>query len=383
MLKSQVVSTFVLFLILKYLFLEIVWYKDDKVIKTNENYLIEHKDKLTICKIPKAKKELEGIYKCKAVSDIGMAITKATLQVFESEEKIEKNLAQRTKTEVLKKEEVIKTDEENLKSEVQTEENEREKVQPSRKEFARTETTSSTVIEADYVEITDKATLKKVEDGKKIKKPSPRNVEPVVVPSEYLITSEQQKDEVVKTLDKFVYDSQKAIIKTVEESTNMVAEINELLELLHAKEFGPGESTLRELAKIGYLLRSGVTTEQIETLYDSEYFPALRMPQSQAALVQLVEREGHSALITNVFTQETVQEEDVIASKVGFKAFMNMVELRHATVEEVISHLYPQDFEARSWEEKEAQEVKARLFFFLDYKTIKNMIRKRRHSLII
>ncbi|XP_052746795.1 titin, partial [Bicyclus anynana] len=134
-------------------------------------------------------------------------------------------------------------------------------------------------------------------------------------------------------------------------------EIEEVLEVIDVKKFGPGESPLRELAKIGYMLRKGATTEEIESLYDAQCFPALRAPQAQSALVRLVERQGHSGLITEALTQETTQAEDVIAAKVGFRAFMRMIVSKHATVEEVITHFSPEDFKPRSWEHKEASET--------------------------
>jgi len=77
-------------------------------------------------------------------------------------------------------------------------------------------------------------------------------------------------------------------------------EVEEILELIRAREFGPGESPLRELAQIGFLLRQGVTVNQITSVYHADHFPALRTPEAQSALVQLVEREGHETLISQV-----------------------------------------------------------------------------------
>lgn len=260
----------------------------------------------------KASKELEGLYTCKAISDIGMAVTKAKLQVYDEEDK---------KAQKLKKEKVLKKDDQ--------------------------------IVEEVIVEKT-----KTVKKSKEVKKPDKKEV---VKPLDYQV-SEQDKDEVVETFEES-FKTHKGIIRMVESDSRVVAEINELMEVINAKEFGPGESPLRELAKIGFLLRNGITTEEIESLYDSQYFPALRMPQSQSALVQLVERQGHGALITEVLTEETTQDETVIAAKVGFRAFLKMVELKHTSVEEVIAHFYPEDFKPLSWEQKEAQEVSNKLDF--------------------
>ncbi|XP_024868518.1 titin-like [Temnothorax curvispinosus] len=139
---------------------------------------------------------------------------------------------------------------------------------------------------------------------------------------------------------------------------NIAREVDEIMEVLDAKEFGPGESPLRELATIGYLVRQGVSVNEInECLYRTEIFPALKTPDAQNALVQLVERKGHGPLITQVLTEETTTDESFVAATVGFRAFMRMVELQHATVEEVITHFAPEDFRPRAWEVTEISEV--------------------------
>lgn len=288
-----------------------------------------------------------------------MAVTKATLQVYEANEKFEKIPTKRTKslkTETSKTVAAKQGIDTTLSSVTETEVRKIDTVQPFEPKQIVEDTATMKLTEADYVETIDIATLKKVVDVKQVEEKVTERLETVITPHEYLISSQQQKDETVDILDE-TYETQKGVITTVEKDARMLAEVNELLEVINAKEFGPGESPLRELAKIGYMLRRGVTTEQIESLYDAEYFPALRVPQSQSALVNLVERQGHGALITEVLTEETAQSEDAIAAKVGFRAFMKMVELKHTAVEEVIAHFYPEDFKPRSWERREAQEV--------------------------
>lgn len=302
---------------------------------------------------------------CKAVSDIGMTVTKAKLQVYEKGGKIKKAKEVKQKD---KKEKVIKREEEVVEKDTATEIQE-----DSRDEAVVTEEilviekpklvkkidkkkAKTIITEAESVETVDVASYKKV-DKKEKDVPEQEKAKPVVMPYDYLVSSQSDKEETVQPFET-PYETQKGIIRMVESDTRVAAQINDLLEVINAKEFGAGESPLRELAKIGFMMRSGITTEQIESLYDSQYFPALRVPQSQSALVRLVERQGHGALITEVLTEETTQDEDVIAAKVGFRAFLKMVELKHSSVEEVIAHFYPEDFKPRSWEQKEAHEVK-------------------------
>lgn len=144
-----------------------------------------------------------------------------------------------------------------------------------------------------------------------------------------------------------------------EQRENIARDVEEIMELFDIPEFGPAEQPLKELATIGYLVRQGVTVNEInESLYKTDRFPALVRPDTQNALVQLVEREGHGPLITQVLTEETTTDESIVAATVGFRAFMRMVELQHATVEEVITHFSPEDFRPRAWEVTEVIEVK-------------------------
>lgn len=149
---------------------------------------------------------------------------------------------------------------------------------------------------------------------------------------------------------------------------NIAREVEEIMETLHAKEFGPGEAPLRELATIGFLVRQGVSVNEInESLYRTDNFPALKTPEAQNALVQLVEREGHGPLITQVLTEETTTDESVVAATIGFRAFMRMIELQHVTVEEVLTHFAPEDFRPRAWEVTEATEVRNCFLLFSLY----------------
>lgn len=170
--------------------------------------------------------------------------------------------------------------------------------------------------------------------------------------------TEVKLEEIIERVEKLI----------VQEEIKMSKEISEVLDLIQAKEFGPGESPLRELAEIGYLVRNGISINEITVLYSENKFPSLKAPNAQSALVNVVERKGHSALITEVLTEETTSDEGKLAATVGFKAFMKMIELKHATVEEVITHFSPDDFIQRVWESKEISEVSSILLATLTQK---------------
>lgn len=137
----------------------------------------------------------------------------------------------------------------------------------------------------------------------------------------------------------------------------MADEVNEVLNFIGAHKFGSGELPLRELATIGYLVQRGITVTEITRLYNSDSFPALRNPQSQAALVQLVEREGHGRMISEVLTEETIiDDEHMFASTVGFRAFMRMIQEQHITIEQVIANFKEEDFVSQEWQYGEIRE---------------------------
>lgn len=140
------------------------------------------------------------------------------------------------------------------------------------------------------------------------------------------------------------------------EKYKIADEINEILEIIQADKFGSGEKPLRELATIGFLLQSGITVSEITHLYNADSFPALKNPESQSALVQLVEREGHAQLISEVITEETILDEASLAATVGFRAFLRMIEQQHITIEEVIPNFRHEDFIAQEWKVSEAKE---------------------------
>lgn len=170
-------------------------------------------------------------------------------------------------------------------------------------------------------------------------------------------TSEQPLEEASITEVKLEEIIQKVEELIVNEEIKMAKEVTEILEQIKAKEFGPGEHPLRELAEIGYLVRNGITVKEVTVLYHEDKFPSLKSPEAQSALVNVVERKGHGPLISEVLTEETTVDEKVLAATVGFRAFMKMIELKHATVEETITMFTPDDFIQHAWESKEITEV--------------------------
>lgn len=87
---------------------------------------------------------------------------------------------------------------------------------------------------------------------------------------------------------------------------------------------------------------------QIMSLYETDELPSLRTAGAQNAMVTLVEREGHSSLISELVTHDASLDETL---KGVFRAFLTMVELKHATVLEVMPLFRPRDFQTPHFEQ--------------------------------
>lgn len=163
-------------------------------------------------------------------------------------------------------------------------------------------------------------------------------------------------------IQKEVHYSKEETIEERIETTDIAGLLNEpeILETLghiNIENFGPGIETIKELVIIGYLIQKGSSIEDIKQIYNTNGFTALKQPESQFALVQLVEREGHGKLITEILIAEHVADDALLASTVGFLAFLKMIELNHTSVENVISQLSRDDFIRQDWKSIEGKEV--------------------------
>lgn len=72
-------------------------------------------------------------------------------------------------------------------------------------------------------------------------------------------------------------------------------------------------------------------------------------------MVSLVEREGHSSLISQVFEQETTTEQIMTGV---FRAFLSFIELKHTTVEEILTLFSPSDFQSEPWQQEQIAMVR-------------------------
>lgn len=371
------------------------------MIRNTENLKIRIQDNKSLLTIKNVTVEDVGTYTCKATSEIGLAVTKAKLYVQELPQhekrqlqlKKAKELEEKLKLEKVKvdKKEERKTSRGTLKveeshemstvsiSEVHTSEHISERKEKIDFEKAKPvipiqePVETSAIASCKKIEVPEDKPVEKPQEKAKVKvqeqrplkvsttqiedtvkdiapekKPKAHKAKTEVTESFKTATVTQvQVQEIVEKVTKIIKKEQKQMTKAIEQT----------LEFTKAKEFGPGESPLRELAEIGFLFQKGITVDDVTVLYHADKFPALKTPTAQSAMVNLVERQGHGALISQVLTEETTSDERIVAATIGFRALMRMVEMKHATVEEVIVNFAPEDFKTQPWVSHEAHEV--------------------------
>lgn len=170
-------------------------------------------------------------------------------------------------------------------------------------------------------------------------------------------TFEDENMEIVEENEEIHVKIYKEVFSPEElEDFKVADEVNSILESIEAHQFGSGERPLREIATVAHLLKKGVEITEIIQLYDADFFPALKLPESQSALVQLVERQGYENLIAEILHNTTTDDENLLASTVGFRAFMRMVEVTKRSIEEIITNFKFEDFVSQEWKHKEIKD---------------------------
>lgn len=331
----------------------IIWYHNNRGMINGEKYRIVTKEQKSILIIKSVTQEDFGYYVCKAMNDAGEVTTRAKLiesskafmtteEIEENQKKIEKRLARKTKT--------------------------------SRKASI----TEGKSISSINVEAT-------VKTGKKARSSKKTSSESVEVAASFKTKSNRQtkKSErredisseltITKTENIIIQEIEETYIKEVQHSTcertikitdlkdindlKSSDEVNNLLKKLESKTFQSGGESLRELATISFMIQSGLALKEIDKLFQADAFPLLKSPESQCALVQLLERHGHAKLVSEVLSDKSDAEidENYVATA-GFRAFMKMVEMKQENIEKIFLSISPEDFSALNWKQ-EAKEV--------------------------
>nr|XP_036671085.1 titin isoform X4 [Drosophila suzukii] len=351
---------------------DIQWYFNNVQLRASEKYRMVVQEQEASLEILKIANEDCGYYNCKLINEIGMTMTRAKFDISSTSTEVEET---KTKTTVKKKAGKKTTIRRSGASESQTVQKTEIRIIP-----ASTAETTMNVIKVRQpvsilVEKSEVSEVLEVKDRKiaDAEKRSSHIIEEVEeLEEEEEIEEKAQHDEEedieVKVEQKETYTSSKRIeiTKTVElirtkisqkiitiEDVQVLShheEVQWLLESIEAESFGQiGESALRDLATIGLLLRYGCEHYEITYMYEQNIFISLKKPESQSALVQLVEREGHEELISQILSESSNEDETILAATVGFKAFIRMIQTYEITIEIVIRKFVREDFISQDW----------------------------------
>lgn len=302
-----------------------------------------------------------GYYNCKLINEIGMTMTRAKFDISSTSTVVEEVKAKTTVKKKAGKKSMAK------RSNV----NESHTLQRTEIQIVPASTVETTVnivkikqavpILVEHSEVSEvmKVVDRKVADAEQVQRS--RIIEQIDEEEEV-----EEEEETVKVEKEYterksveITESVKIIRTKITQKTIKIEDIYEisrheevqwLLESVEAESFGKtGEEALRDLATIGVLLRYGCTHYEITYMYEQNIFVSLQKPESQSALVQLVEREGHEELITQILSESSNEDETILAATVGFKAFIRMIQTYEITIETVIRKFHREDFISHDW----------------------------------
>lgn len=313
-----------------------------------EKYRIVTKEQKSTLVIKCVESDDFGYYVCKAMNDAGETITRAKLiesskafmsaeEIEENQKKIEKRLAKKVK--VSRKASITEgksSSSVNIEATVQSE---------------RRSSKSLKKVSSESVDVAASFKAKPNRQSQKSERRQDVSSELTIVKHENIIVQEIEETFIKEvehlTCEKTVNISE---LKNLADLKNC-KEVNCMMEKLNSKGFTTEKASLRELSTIAYMIKKGLSLKAIETLFQSNAFPDLQTPESQCALVQLLERHGEASLVTDILSEKSEKEIDEnLAASAGFRAFMKMIGTKCINVEDIILSITPKDFTASNWE---------------------------------
>ena len=113
---------------------------------------------------------------------------------------------------------------------------------------------------------------------------------------------------VEERIDKFVTNQSIGLKALVQLSVQESISVSEMATLDSGlQEFQPGQAPYQEFLKVDTMLKSGVNVDQIVTLGSTGNLPVLTAPETQKALVRIVEEQGGRAITREVKTNKKIQ----------------------------------------------------------------------------
>lgn len=315
-----------------------------------DRYRIVTNEQKSTLLIKKVNQDDFGYYVCKAMNDAGEVLTRAKLiesskafmtaeEIEENQKKIERRLAKKTKTS--RKASITEgksSSSVNFEATVKS---------------GKRSNKASKKISSESVDVAATFKTKSTKQASKYERREDISSELTITQTENITIQEVEETYITEVEHKTITISDLRDLNELKNSD----EVNKILQNFENKTFSTGSESLKELATISYMLQKGLAVCDIEKLFQSNLFPGLQTPESQCALVQLLERHGYAALVSEVLSEksETEIDENFVATA-GFRAFLKMIDKKDVNIQNIILSISPEDFTASNWKQ-ESKEV--------------------------
>lgn len=274
-----------------------------------------------------------GFYVCKAINDAGEVLTRTKLMesvkaymieedIEEAKQKVEKKLSKRIK--VHRKASLV---EETNSSSVNFEATVKSRKSKSSKKSAKENVSTSATIKKARSSISEEKNLKEensqltisrnhVVSGSSTDSDDLEEINDIIQ-----VTSKSDLDEILKTDD-----------------------FKEKIKLIDFSRFNDFSQYVKEFALILYMIEKRVNLTDIMTMFNSDFFPKLKTPVLQSALVKLVEKTGNGNIVSEILsTKSEIEIENQLAS-IGMEAFLKMTLIKNTDMNTLINSMDVNDF---------------------------------------
>lgn len=192
---------------------------------------------------------------------------------------------------------------------------------------------------------------------KKIKEPIKQERKNIEESSELTIT---------KNRDVYIQETEETYISEVQHKTchttitiNSIQDIEnlknskdieEMMKNFQDKNFGSNIDAVKDLTIMNFMLQNGLSSNDVQKLFQAKFFPNVLNTSVQSALVQLLERESKSSFVSEVLAEKNENEiDEIFLASVGLRAFLKMVETQKEEVKNILLLLKPEDFASTNW----------------------------------
>ena len=107
----------------------------------------------------------------------------------------------------------------------------------------------------------------------------------------------------------------KAVLKAIEMKSAKIEDI--VVMATRPEEFNLPAEPIPDMAAVSTLLHEGVTCQEIMTIVKSGELPTLKLPENQWPLVQIMDKLGQTAIVTQVIIQEPKLNLNVTTAQVS------------------------------------------------------------------